>query len=229
MWQEYYEQQLYPLQNSVLRVISSADTPFYLTGGTALSRMYLQHRYSDDLDLFVNQNETFRQHTATILKALQQNFSSVELSITYDTFARLYVKEYVENKEVILKIEFVNDVLFHVGDTTKHPLFLRIDNIDNILSNKICALNRDEAKDWADIWQIALAYPFSWKEAIENAKKKDMWVDEAEVLIKLETFDLSKLEEVRWIKPLSLAQAQRDREVLLKDVLLGANNSLCKT
>jgi hypothetical protein len=191
--------------------------------------MYLQHRYSDDLDLFVNQNETFRQHTATILKALQQNFSSVELSITYDTFARLYVKEYVENKEVILKIEFVNDVLFHVGDTTKHPLFLRIDNIDNILSNKICALNRDEAKDWADIWQIALAYPFSWKEAIENAKKKDMWVDEAEVLIKLETFDLSKLEEVRWIKPLSLAQAQRDREVLLKDVLLGANNSLCKT
>ncbi len=31
------------------------ETPFYLTGGTALSRHYFNHRYSDDIVLFVTQ------------------------------------------------------------------------------------------------------------------------------------------------------------------------------
>ncbi|MDR1421550.1 MAG: nucleotidyl transferase AbiEii/AbiGii toxin family protein, partial [Coriobacteriales bacterium] len=35
-------------------VVQSCKTPFYLTGGTALSRIYYAHRFSDDLDFFVN-------------------------------------------------------------------------------------------------------------------------------------------------------------------------------
>ncbi len=64
MWQEYYEKQLYPLQDKALEVITKANTGFYLTGGTALSRAYLHHRYSDDLDFFVNQKEDFEKETA---------------------------------------------------------------------------------------------------------------------------------------------------------------------
>jgi len=40
--------------DKVLALIRRTDTAFYLTGGTALGRHYLHHRYSDDLDLFVN-------------------------------------------------------------------------------------------------------------------------------------------------------------------------------
>jgi len=40
--------------DKVLSLIRQADTAFYLTDGTALGRHYLHHRYSDDLDLFVN-------------------------------------------------------------------------------------------------------------------------------------------------------------------------------
>ena len=50
----YYEENLYPLQNGVLRAVENCKTRFYLTGGTALSRAYYRHRYSDDLDFFVN-------------------------------------------------------------------------------------------------------------------------------------------------------------------------------
>lgn len=50
----FYFDRLYPMQDEVLRLIRSADTEFYLTGGTAASRGYLNHRFSDDLDLFVN-------------------------------------------------------------------------------------------------------------------------------------------------------------------------------
>jgi len=37
--------------------VKKSGTPFYLTGGTALSRGYFNHRYSDDLDLFVNNHK----------------------------------------------------------------------------------------------------------------------------------------------------------------------------
>ncbi|MCD4795127.1 MAG: nucleotidyl transferase AbiEii/AbiGii toxin family protein [Bacteroidales bacterium] len=33
--------------------------PFYLTGGTALVRFYLNHRYSEDLDFFVNKRKKY--------------------------------------------------------------------------------------------------------------------------------------------------------------------------
>lgn len=47
-----YLEVLYPLQDRVLAVAALADTEFYLSGGTAASRGYLHHRFSDDLDFF---------------------------------------------------------------------------------------------------------------------------------------------------------------------------------
>jgi hypothetical protein len=45
----FYLNKLYPLQDEVLNLLTKPEVDFYLTGGTALSRYYLQHRYSDDL------------------------------------------------------------------------------------------------------------------------------------------------------------------------------------
>ena len=49
MHEDYYQKNLYPLQDKVLQIIGAVDNNFYLTGGTALSRAYLHHRFSDDL------------------------------------------------------------------------------------------------------------------------------------------------------------------------------------
>ncbi|MBI2352172.1 MAG: nucleotidyl transferase AbiEii/AbiGii toxin family protein [Deltaproteobacteria bacterium] len=43
---------LSPLQWEFLSLFFQGAPPFFLTGGTALSAFYLQHRYSEDLDLF---------------------------------------------------------------------------------------------------------------------------------------------------------------------------------
>lgn len=225
MLESFYLNQLYPLQDEVLQHIALAQTDFYLTGGTALSRFYLHHRYSDDLDFFLNNAPDFPKQVDKCLNAIETKFmESSEAALKGDSFSRCFVKK----EETILKIEFVNDVAFRAEKPQKTNLFPKTDSISNIISNKICALSRDEAKDWADIWHIALNFSFSWKEAIENAQKKDSWVDETEVLIKLRNFDLEKLHEVKWIEPFDLKKAERDRDVLLKDVLLGSENSLCK-
>ena len=46
---------LYAFQDELLEIVRAQNVEFYLTGGTVLSRAYLNHRYSDDLDFFVNQ------------------------------------------------------------------------------------------------------------------------------------------------------------------------------
>ncbi len=55
----WFEDVLYPLQDQVLAAAAPAATGFYLTGGTALGRIHLRHRYSEDLGLFVNDDDRF--------------------------------------------------------------------------------------------------------------------------------------------------------------------------
>jgi len=51
-YEKFYRENLYPFQDGILAIARHIDVPFYLTGGTALSRHYSPVRYSDDLDLW---------------------------------------------------------------------------------------------------------------------------------------------------------------------------------
>lgn len=64
----YYEKKLYPLQDKILQIVGDNNEKFYLTGGTALSRVYLNHRYSDDLDFFVNRITNFLNEVNHIVR-----------------------------------------------------------------------------------------------------------------------------------------------------------------
>jgi predicted nucleotidyltransferase component of viral defense system len=52
MSEAHYLDKLYPVQDKILQAFSAGKIRHYLTGGTALSRSYLHHRYSDDLVFF---------------------------------------------------------------------------------------------------------------------------------------------------------------------------------
>ena len=150
MREKYYLETLYPFQDEILKIIENIGSDFYLTGGTALSRCYLKHRFSDDLDFFVNDHKDFKIQCRTIIKALRK-YWICDVTATSDTFVRVFLK----NRETTLKIDFVNDVPFHFGNILAMPLFHRVDSWRNILSNKLCALSRMEVKDVADIVYIA--------------------------------------------------------------------------
>jgi hypothetical protein len=49
MYANFYNEKLDPLQDEVLKLPDQIHTPFYLTGGTALNRCFLEHRYSAGL------------------------------------------------------------------------------------------------------------------------------------------------------------------------------------
>jgi len=159
MHDDYYQNTLYPLQDKVLEIIGRLPVGFYLTGGTALSRAYLHHRYSDDLDFFVNGVSDFKVQVNTVIKALADAGILSDTSVADDGFARVFVFD----GESSLKIDFVNDVSIRCGSPICTPLFVRTDNLNNILSNKVTALGRYSVKDVVDIVYICESLKFNWE------------------------------------------------------------------
>ena len=223
MQDQYYFNRLYPLQDKALKIIDGLATSFYFTGGTVLSRHYLHHRYSDDLDFFMNAHPDFHKQVDEIIAVLNNNFSqSFSAGLKEDTFVRLYISE----KEVQLKIDFINDVPFHSGELTESTLFSKTDNIQNILSNKISALSRDESKDFADLLFISHFYSFNWEQAIYEAKQKDTWVNELDISKRLYEFDVSRFEGLKWIIEIDFKKCEKELKQIAIDVLNGAGNSV---
>src|SRR3989344_2719770 len=177
----YYNDTLYPLQNKALELIDTLQTPFYLTGGTALSRCYFTHRYSDDLDFFVNKDSNFIKHSETLISNLMKDFE-VEIIIKSESYVSLKINK-------VLKIDLVNDVQFRYGKLQKTEIFSKIDNIENILSNKLSALiSRDEAKDVVDIWVIAKNNKIDWKDIFLSANSKAVGIFPTDIAKRLVEF-----------------------------------------
>ncbi len=221
MPENYYSNKLYPLQDKFLHLMNSLNTDFYLTGGTALSRFYLHHRYSDDLDFFVNNSNHFKENVSTILATKEIDF---EVGVRDEMFVRIMLNA----DDCLLKIDFVNDIQYHSGDFYKTDIFSRIDNPLNILSNKISALQRNSPKDIADIVFICEKYNFSWVEIIEDAQKKDLWVNPIDVAMIIESFPVELLHEVKWIALPDLNLFSDKIKIIVKDIIGGKTNSIHK-
>lgn len=193
---DFYEQELYPFQDRVLKVIASVDTGFYLTGGTAASRGYLHHRYSDDLDFFVNDDERFGLWSSRIIQALNQQWET-QVLMQEERFARLQI---IEN-EITLKVEMINDVPAHSGEITMHATLGKLDSAENILANKISALfGRNEPKDLVDIWGFCCLANLSLKDAITNARSKAAGIFPADLARILCSVGKNDLNLIRWVE-----------------------------
>lgn len=66
---------LYRFQTKVLETLKPVMDSFYLTGGTALGRFYLNHRFSEDLDFFLNMDSGFEKKVKMIEKELNNEFA----------------------------------------------------------------------------------------------------------------------------------------------------------
>lgn len=184
-------EKLYQLQDEVLEVVFGVENEFYLTGGTCLSRFYKEKRYSDDLDFFTNNSARYRFAIRNIKQAFLEKFD-LKIEIESKDFTRFYINN-------ILQVDFVNDIDYRFKEpilTSKNYL---IDNIENILSNKLTAvIGRDNPKDIFDIYLIWKFYQFSWQEILQSAHKKAGFENE-ELLVRLKSFPKNLLDEIKII------------------------------
>ena len=182
---------LYELQDRVLKIVFETEQEFYLTGGTCLSRFYIEKRYSDDLGFFTNQSPRFSFAVKNIRQVLQSKFD-LSVEVESKDFIRFKIND-------LLQIDFVNDITFHYKDVIVSEDGFLLDNIENILSNKITAVvGRDNPKDIFDIYLIYKFYKFDWKNIVNAAHQKAGFSDE-ELIIRLKSFPKNMLEEIKII------------------------------
>jgi len=214
---------LYLKQDKVLQALKPVLSSFYLTGGTALGRFYLNHRFSEDLDFFMNKSDSFHSVIKNIEKVLFGNFSVLKnQSIVYDDFVRYYI----EDEDSVLKIEFVNDVAYRCGVPNKYQYGF-IDTPFNILTNKLTAvISLDEPKDVFDICVLSQNYRFNWMEVFSEAKNKSI-INEIEVEQRIKSFPVILFQKADWhILTVDIDLIGSAIVTIADDFLLGADNSL---
>lgn len=226
--ERFYTEILYPFQDGVLNIVKKSNIPFYLTGGTALSRGYLNHRYSDDLDLFMNQRDDYALHVQRLLeefgksKAFTIDHNRLQKQKDYTQFI-LYKN--IGQDRIDLKIDVVNDIASHFGGFVEHPVLGTIDSWQNILSNKLAAVFRYEPKDIVDIWAISKKFNFSWMEVIQEAKTKEAAVDPVAICKILKSFPKDLLSTIKWPSPIDFNMISEDLDQIAVCILYGKDNA----
>lgn len=215
---DFYTQTLYPFQDKVIRIIAGLETGFYLTGGTAASRGYLHHRFSDDLDFFVNDQADFALWSDRIIQGLHSaNAWTVEILSRYDRFVRLNLVQ----PDAALKLEFINDVPSRVGDIVTHPVLGKLDSAENILANKLTALiSREEPKDLADVWGFCCQMNLSLTQAISGAQGKAAGIFPADLSRVLLSASGDDFNLIRWISSPTVSVFIQDLHRLGEELIL---------
>lgn len=178
-------EELYSLQDEVLYYYSKEKgifNNFVFSGGTALARFYLNHRYSEDLDFqsLEMSNDFFFVESKLYLQKLIEHFKDYQDEDFEPNFEEPnYHIVHLMKNDTLLKIENLN--YFNVIDGKPHIMDngLKVDNLKNILSNKITTFcNRQEAKDLFDILTISERYYFDWSDIIAYSSNKQLDEDE---------------------------------------------------
>ena len=225
---KYYKEELYPLQDGILKIVGDLNLPFYLTGGTALSRFYFQHRYSDDLDLFVNADPGYSSYVTTFANHLLNDINEYKFLSERFIKSENYSQIYVENNSINLKIDLVNDIKFHFGDFVQDKTLGTVDSWQNILSNKITASYRLEVKDFIDMWILCKNRNFNWREIFSEAQQKDPGVDPISLSDLFNNFPFENINLIKWINEPDVSKLKSDFNVIANDILQGMDNSLNK-
>ncbi len=122
---------------------------FYLTGGTALSAFFMEHRVSEDLDLFTDTEE--QMPPVEFLTALMNNLPGSEAIRYQRLFDRRIFSVAFEDRDT-LKVEFTTYPFRSIEDRKKFGK-LTVDSLLNMMTGKLLAMtDRFDPKDFVDFY-----------------------------------------------------------------------------
>ena len=119
---------------------------FYLTGGTALSAIYLQHRLSEDVDFFT-ENDFAIEDILVLVKSLP-GVQTTQYERKYDR--PIFLLQWANAP--VMKVEFTR---YPFARVEAGPLVdgVQIDSLQDILVNKLMAMtDRSDPKDYIDVY-----------------------------------------------------------------------------
>lgn len=161
-------------QSKILEAISHDKAIcqiFYLTGGTALAEYYLQHRLSEDLDFFSEQE--FDIQAINIFFAKNKKLLGIKKVDIQQSFNRNLIFLYL--KKDVIKTEFTYFPFPRIEKKIKkNKLF--IDSLEDIAVNKLFTLyQKPRSRDFIDLYLIAEKTGWKIADLIKKAKIKFDW------------------------------------------------------
>lgn len=209
---------LTPLQRRILTQVgqSPLGKDLFLSGGTALAAVYLQHRYSLDLDFFTVNPAALAQVPAVMQDIVAHLGAQATFTRTLGTFLECFVQ--LPNGERV-ELDFAQDNPYRLGPPDYNAeLGIQIDNATDITCNKLSALfDRAEPKDFVDVYFVTREMiPF--EQLVTLTRQKHVGLDDywlAMALARVEQVELLP----HMIKPISLPELkafflERARELM---------------
>jgi len=145
---------------------------FYFGGGTALSHYYLQHRYSEDLDFF-SQEEFDAQDITISIKSLQNKLGFESFDYQNSFNRNLYFLRFKDDH--VLKLEFTY-YPFQQIEKPKRIDGLLVDSVIDIATNKLFTIaQKPRGRDYFDLFTIIQKYGFKIEDLRMKAKLKFDW------------------------------------------------------
>lgn len=167
---------LTPLQKEILHAFfdRAVAQSFYVTGGTALAEYYLHHRYSEDIDLFTQNEQAFNSAIFDLPALARQLGGTFREQVATPTFRQVFFRI---GNEPELKVDLVREVGPQFGEHVRFKTVI-VDSEFNIAVNKITAIfGRIASKDFVDLFFL-LKQDYTIDDLIERAKEKDPGLDE---------------------------------------------------
>ena len=174
--------------------------PYVLSGGTALSRFYFHHRFSEDLDFFGETVEFSLEMVEKVVGYLRGYGVVCELVGRTNLPGRLKAASYVAGSENAVKIDFLEDPFSGMWKPTvkktESGVRFRVDALDQIAYRKFFSLleqwhksrSISRAKDLVDLYLLHTKHrPI--EKTLKLYRRQNVPIDEEKLILLL-----SKLE-----------------------------------
>lgn len=146
---------------------------FYLSGGTALSAFYLFHRYSEDLDFFIEKEEVNLEIIKRFIGKAGKKLNLKKVDYR-GVFGINNFFLYLPNND-ILKVDFSYYPFPRIDKGLKYS-GITVDSLYDIAVNKIHTISmQPRARDFIDIFFIIKEKNYVLRDLLRQAKIKFDW------------------------------------------------------
>ncbi|MDP3785175.1 MAG: nucleotidyl transferase AbiEii/AbiGii toxin family protein [bacterium] len=146
---------------------------FYFTGGTPLAAFYLQHRLSEDIDLFIADKEVPLNFASSFIKKTGKALGIQKAD--YTNFLGLHSFQLYFSKTNILKVDFNYYPFSRIEKGIKYKN-VEVDSILDIAVNKVHTIAmKPRARDFIDIYFIIREKGYKFRDLLKKAKIKFDW------------------------------------------------------
>ena len=141
------------LQKRFLELVAaekSLTSKYYWTGGTVLSEFYLHHRYSEDIDLFIENEEVQTDAISTFISRVSKKMGAQKAHYTQFLGLHTYIFEFPKNS--VLKVDF-NYYPFPRLEKGGNYGDILFDSVLDIAVNKIQTIStKPRSRDFIDLY-----------------------------------------------------------------------------